>query len=76
MVITVAGLKKTWSAVPTRQRLEQMKDEGALDMIWHVGDIGYIDDAFAHDPLRFMYEDAYDGYMGWLQNLSATKNFK
>jgi hypothetical protein len=47
-------------------------EAGELDMIWHVGDIGSIDDAFAHDPLRFVYEEAYNGYMNWLSNLTAA----
>ena len=41
-------------------------------MIWHVGDIDYIDDAFAHEPLHFVYEEAYNGYMNWLENLTST----
>ncbi len=72
MEITIAGLKKHWSAVPTRQTLEQLKDRREIDLIWHVGDIGYIDDAFAHDPLHFVYEEAYNGYMNWLENLTST----
>ena len=32
----------------------------------------YIDDAFAHDPMHFVYEEAYNGYLNWLQNLTAT----
>ena len=72
MKITIGGLQKHWSAVPTRQRLEQLKNSGEIDMIWHVGDIGYVDDAYAHEPLHFVYEQAYNGYMNWLQNLTAT----
>ena len=67
MIITISGLKKQWSAVPTRHRLASMQTAGEIDAIWHVGDIGYIDDAFAHDPLHFVYEEAYNGYMNWLQ---------
>ena len=67
MIITIAGLKKHWSAVPTRHRLASMQDAGEIDAVWHVGDIGYIDDAFAHDPLHFVYEEAYNSYMHWLQ---------
>ena len=54
MVIAVAGLKKHWTAVPSRRQLESLKDAKEIDMIWHLGDIGYIDDAFAHDPVKFM----------------------
>jgi hypothetical protein len=72
MIITVAGLKKHWSAVPTRRRLAQLQTDKEIDFVWHLGDIGYIDDSFAHDPLHFVYESAYNGYMNWLQPLSSA----
>jgi hypothetical protein len=39
-----------------------------------VGDIGYIDDSFAHagGQFHFVYEETYSGYMNWLQNLSSN----
>jgi len=43
-----------------------------LDAIWHVGDIGYADDGFAHDPVLSQYEKSYNGFMNWIQELSAT----
>eukprot|EP00730_Choanoeca_flexa_P015560 TRINITY_DN7174_c0_g1_i1.p1 TRINITY_DN7174_c0_g1~~TRINITY_DN7174_c0_g1_i1.p1 ORF type:complete len:483 (+),score=102.42 TRINITY_DN7174_c0_g1_i1:1170-2618(+) len=72
MVVTVAGLKKNWTAVPTRQVMEDLKNEQAIDMVWHLGDIGYADDAFAHHPAKMSYEEAYNGYMNWLQNVTST----
>ena len=32
----------------------------------------YMDDAFAHHPVGFFYEKDYNGYMNWLQNLTAV----
>jgi len=72
MILTVHGLVKDWSATYARNTLERLKDDKEIDMTWHVGDIGYTDDAFAHHPASFSYENAYNGYMDWLQNLSAT----
>lgn len=67
-------LSKNWSAVPTRQLLEKLKDEGKFDWLMLLGDIGYADDAFA-DSLSFSYEEVYNGYMNWMQNLSSTLPF-
>ena len=36
-----------------------------------MGDIGYVDDSYAHHLLGFSYESAYNGYMNWLQNVTA-----
>lgn len=44
-------------------------------MVWHVGDVGYADDAVFHSiktALQFEYEGAYNGYMNWMQNITAT----
>lgn len=56
MKITKDDLVKHWSASFSRATLERLKDEGAIDWIWHLGDIGYVDDAFAHDVLGFSCE--------------------
>jgi len=72
MWITLHGLEKKWSATLSRATLEKWKDDKSIDFIWHVGDIGYMDDSFAHSPLRFTYEESYNGYMNWLQNLTST----
>ena len=72
MIIAIAGLKKDWSAVPTRQRLEALKNAGQINGVWHLGDIGYVDDSFAHTPIAFSYEKDYNSYINWLTNLSAT----
>ena len=72
MWITSHGLRKNWSATESRNLLEKWKDEKSMDFIWHVGDIGYMDDSFAHAPLGVTYESSYNGYMNWLQSLSST----
>lgn len=72
MFLTTSGLVKDWSASLSRARLEVLKDSKQLDWIWHLGDIGYIDDAYAHHPFEFTYETVYNSYMNWLQNLTAT----
>ena len=36
-------------------------------------DIGYADDAYLHTPLQFEYENVYNNYMNWMQNVTATK---
>jgi len=72
MKLAVDGLKKTWDATKTRVWLEAAKNKGMYTSLWHLGDIGYADDAYAHDPLHFSYETAYNGFMNWIQNISAT----
>ena len=66
------GLNKVWSATYSRNMLESLKNSGDIDWVFHVGDIGYVDDSFASAPLKFTYEEVYDGYMDWLQNLTST----
>jgi len=70
MEIARDGLVKNWSATLTRTRLEALKDE--LDMVFIVGDISYADDSYSHSLLGFSYEKAYNGYLNWMQNLTAT----
>jgi len=72
MLITIDGLVKDWSATFSRKTLEALKDKKAIDWIWHLGDIGYIDDAYAHNPVKFVYENTYNTYMNWLQNLTSS----
>jgi acid phosphatase type 7 len=70
--ITMEG---NWSAVFSRNLMEQWKDNGEVDMFYHVGDVGYADDAVFHSlatAVQFEYEDAYNGYMNWIENVTAT----
>eukprot|EP00286_Rhodomonas_abbreviata_P023490 CAMPEP_0181309894 /NCGR_PEP_ID=MMETSP1101-20121128/12269_1 /TAXON_ID=46948 /ORGANISM="Rhodomonas abbreviata, Strain Caron Lab Isolate" /LENGTH=448 /DNA_ID=CAMNT_0023416433 /DNA_START=92 /DNA_END=1438 /DNA_ORIENTATION=+ len=69
---TMAG---NWSATYSREILESWKDNGEIDMVFHVGDVGYADDAVFHTLktlFQFEYEPAYNGYMNWIQNLTAA----
>ena len=65
MAIATGGLVKNWSASFSRQTMETLKDTGGIEAVWHLGDIGYADDAFGHDPVKFLFEDAYNGYGWW-----------
>jgi acid phosphatase type 7 len=62
---------KDWSATFTRIALEELKNRNAIDMIFHAGDIGYADDSFLLDPLHFTYEEVYNGYLNWFQNITT-----
>lgn len=70
--VVLPGLEKDWSATYSRQTLENLKDQKLIDLVWHVGDIGYADDAFGEKPLSFQYEKIYNGYMNWIENITAT----
>ncbi len=72
-VLPFSGLPHNWTAVPTRNRLEALK--ATYDTVWHLGDIGYADDAFVHTPGKFAYESVYNGFVNWMQNLSATRPY-
>jgi hypothetical protein len=39
------------NAVATRQQLDRIYDK--YDFVHHVGDVGYADDSFLHDPFHF-----------------------
>ena len=71
-LLSSSGLEKNWTAVPSRKLLERMKDRSEIDFIFHVGDIGYADDAFAANPTKFLYEESMNGYMNWIQNLTSV----
>ena len=43
--------------------------EFGIDLFYHVGDIGYADDAFIHHPFRFEYENVLNGYFKWMEPL-------
>ena len=47
-----------------------------VDFFWLLGDIGYADDALLHTPFKFRYEEVYNGYMTWMQPLSAYQAFQ
>lgn len=72
MEVVFSYLVKDWSAMETRRQIENLYSAGAIDFIWHIGDIGYADDAFDSHPSSFFYEDVYNGYMRWFENISNT----
>ena len=72
--IPVGGLDANWSATLSRELMETGRKEGSYDLVFHVGDIGYQDDAFGYldSLLNFTYEPSLDGYMAWLENVTAA----
>jgi len=42
------------------------------DFVFHVGDVGYADDAFLHGALTFGYEDAWDEYAQQIEPFAAS----
>ena len=68
----VPGLKKHWSAVPSRTTQQKKFEAGETDMMWIVGDIGYADDAFGGNVVGGLYEKCFNGYMNWMENITAN----
>jgi hypothetical protein len=69
---TMAG---NWSAVFSHDLLEKQMNNDEIDFVWHVGDVGYADDATFHTMktlISFEYEQAYNDYMKWMQNVTAA----
>lgn len=68
-------MEQNWSAVFSRELMEDLKNKNEVDMVFHVGDVGYADDAVFHSietAVQFLYEDAYNDYMDWMQNITST----
>lgn len=72
MEVTVSGLVKEWSASYTYETLRAQVDGAAIDGVWHLGDMGYLDDSFGHALGAFSYEAAYNSYMRWLEPIAAA----
>lgn len=36
--VPAGGLQKNWTAVPTRAVIEDLKNKGDIDFVWHLGD--------------------------------------
>jgi len=72
--IPVGGLDANWSATLSRELMETLKNQGAFDLAWIVGDIAYADDSFGYldNLLNFTYEEAYDGFMDWMSNVTSV----
>jgi hypothetical protein len=75
LVIGDMGFGENGEAITSRNRIEALKAE--FDAVVHVGDIGYADDAFLHGKCStgFCYEDVYDHYMDWIENVTDTKPY-
>ena len=67
------GYGENGHATATRVQLDRAYDN--YEWIYLVGDIGYADDAFLHTPFSFEYENVYNDYMNWMQNITAQKAF-
>ena len=67
------GYGNNGHAVSTRRALEVIK--GRVDFTWHLGDISYADDAFLHDSTGFEYENVYNGWMDWIENISDSSAY-
>lgn len=74
MSFATDGLVKNWSGEPSRRTMERLKDNKQIDMVWHVGDISYADDSYAHTDcvVGFCYEKVQNGFMNWIENVSST----
>lgn len=78
--ISVDGMEKNWSASLTRELLETLGPNGpggvgaSYDFTWLVGDIAYADDGAFHagELFNFTYEEIYDGFVNWNENISST----
>lgn len=62
------GYGENGNAIATRSALENLKEK--VSLVWHLGDIAYADDAFLHDITGFEYENIYDSWMNWIQNIT------
>jgi len=72
----IDGLVETWSAQFSLNRLETMQAAGQFDWVWHLGDIGYMDDSFAHSiGVELSYDEAYNGYANWIQKLTSRQAY-
>lgn len=47
-ILGTKTMSGNWSASYSFELLKSLKNQNELDMIWHVGDVGYADDACFH----------------------------
>ena len=73
--LPVGGLSTNWSAVPLRELMEGLAVNNSVQMVLHAGDIGYYDDCFGEDLLKFCYENVADAWFNWIQNVSSAVPF-
>jgi hypothetical protein len=70
--LPTGGLQTNWSAVPVRELMEGLVVNGSVQLVLHAGDVGYQDDCFGEDLLKFCYENITDAWFNWIQNVSAV----
>jgi len=70
ITVMVVGDQGLYNSNATVELMKQHVD--AVDFLLHVGDIGYADDAFLHDPLKFGYEPTWNQYMSNLEPLVSA----
>jgi len=75
LVLGDMGFGVNGQAVASRVRIEALK--ASADVVLHAGDISYADDSFLHVPCvaEFCYEAVYDGYMGWMENVTDGRPY-
>lgn len=72
-MLPTGGLCANWSAVLVRELMQTLFDNGTIGQVVIAGDIAYSDDSFGHigTALSFGYEDVYDGFMEWIENVTV-----
>jgi hypothetical protein len=75
LVVADMGYTSGAYSADTRNRMEMVK--ASTDLTLHAGDVAYADDSFILPScwLGFCYEDTYDNYMDWLENVSDNKPY-
>ncbi|GMH84073.1 hypothetical protein TrST_g11227 [Triparma strigata] len=58
----------------TRKYLTKLSENKEIDLIYHMGDVGYADDSFLHLGCytRFCYEDAWNEFMNAMQPIVTS----
>src|SRR3546814_5092711 len=70
MKIAIVGDLGSWYSEDTRASLQKLADQDKYDWMWHLGDVGYADDDWLHQPFKDGYEEAYNVYMNSIQDRS------
>src|SRR3546814_328227 len=57
MKIAIVGDLGSWYSEDTRASLQKLADQDKYDWMWHLGDVGYADDDWLHQPFKDGYEE-------------------
>jgi hypothetical protein len=68
-VVVIGDMGVGKNSVNTMARLAEAVPKS--DLLWHIGDISYADDAFLDHPFTFDYEVYWNQYMNEVQNFTA-----